>query len=162
VKRDRKIALVVAALFGLIVLTMNAPKVVSLIRGIRNHNPGNIERNNIVWQGMAADQSADPRFIVFIDAKWGIRALTRILRNYTNSGIVTIRGMISRYAPGHENPTDSYIAAVSRAVGLLPDAPVNFERDKGALVRAIIRQENGVQPYSDDTINEGIRLERNA
>jgi len=33
-------------------------------RGIRNHNPGNIEKGD-PWQGLAADQSGDPRFAVF-------------------------------------------------------------------------------------------------
>ena len=51
-------------------------------RGERNFNPGNIDKSDsTLWQGMAAVQS-DPRFVVFSDAVFGIRALAKILLNY--------------------------------------------------------------------------------
>ena len=34
-------------------------------KGLRNCNPGNIERDHTQWQGMAEDQSADDRFCIF-------------------------------------------------------------------------------------------------
>ena len=50
-------------------------------RGIRNNNPGNIDRNATKWQGMA-DKQDDPRFIVFTSPQYGIRAMARVLLTY--------------------------------------------------------------------------------
>ena len=47
-----------------------------LPRGIRNHNPGNIDKG-ADWEGLADDQSSDSRFCVFKDPVWGIRAMAR-------------------------------------------------------------------------------------
>ena len=159
-KRDTKTAL----LFGLILLggallAMNAPKIASLIRGIRNHNPGNIVRTGIKWQGMAADQSSDPRFVVFTSAEYGIRALARVLRNYIAQGYNTVQSIIARYAPASENDTKSYVNAVAQSLGVSPNQPLNFDQSKTALVNAIIRHENGINPYSADTIARGIQIE---
>ena len=66
-------------------------------RGIRNRNPGNIDRGRDRWQGMADDQSPDPRFVVFTEAEWGIRAIVRVLRSYRDRhGLETVRAIVSR------------------------------------------------------------------
>lgn len=131
-----------------------------LPRGIRNNNPGNIIRSGIRWRGMAPEQT-DPKFVVFVSPEWGIRAMARLLRSYINSGHNTIRRIITRWAPPTENPTDAYIAAVARETGLHADSPVTVE-DFPRLIAAIIRFENGEQPYSPEVIAEGIRLEQTA
>jgi hypothetical protein len=83
-------------------------------RGIRNNNPGNIDRNTTKWQGMADDQSSDPRFVVFKTPQAGIRALAKILLTYQNhDGLKTVRGIIGRWAPAVENNTSAYVAAVA-------------------------------------------------
>lgn len=132
-------------------------------RGIRNNNPGNIERTREKWVGMAADQSADDRFIVFSAPVYGIRALAKILINYQRKyGIRTIYEAVSRWAPKHENDTGAYAKAVAKAVGVDPDAVVDFDDPRiiTPLVTAIIRHENGQQPYDQDLIEDGIRMAR--
>jgi hypothetical protein len=132
----------------------------ALARGIRNNNPGNIDRHiGVQWQGMAPDQSTDGRFVVFTAPEWGIRAIARILRSYMGRGNVTIAQIISTWAPPSENNTNAYIAAVSAEVGIPANAPVSAANIP-ALIAAIIRHENGQQPYPPDVIAKGIELER--
>lgn len=117
-----------------------------LPRGIRNHNPGNVERGKDRWLGMSADQSADTRFLVFDTPEAGIRALMRILINYQERhGIKTMREAINRWAPPGENNSGAYVQHVSRLTGFDPDEPLDFlDREINvALTRAIVRHENG-------------------
>lgn len=143
-------------------------------RGIRNHNPGNLERNGTRWQGMARDQSADSRFIVFSHPAWGVRAIARTLITYQDSRrardgsrIDSVREIIERWAPAHENDTSAYANQVAKALGIGPDDQTVDVYDYAtmrALVRAIIRHENGRGPlrhggwYSDQLIAEGLAL----
>ncbi len=135
-------------------------------RGIRNHNPGNIDRGHDRWQGMAEDQSGDPRFIRFAAPEWGIRAIVRVLRSYRDRhGLRTVRGIVGRWAPPAENPTHRYIAFVCDRLGIDPDGDVDIDQPEllRTLVRAIIRKECGPGPlpegdwYGLDVIDEGIR-----
>lgn len=124
-------------------------------RGIRNHNPGNIEKG-ANWQGLATDQSQDDRFAVFASPVWGIRALTKVLLTYRDRyGIRTPADIIARWAPEFENNTEAYINAVASAAGIQPTDPVTDD-ELPAVVAAIIHHENGVNPYPDDLILEGI------
>ena len=125
-------------------------------RGIRNNNPGNI-RHGAGWQGMA-DEQPDPAFITFKTPEYGIRAIARIMLTYAKNGIVNVRGIISRWAPDNENNTEAYIASVCEALKVNPDQYIDLTVEMPALVKAIIRQENGLQPYSDETIEAGIAL----
>lgn len=137
--------------------------VVSGIRGLRNNNPGNIERTRDQWKGMSADQSADSRFVVFDAPVWGLRALARILRQYNNAGLLSVRAMINKWAPSHENDTSAYAAAVSRELGVSPDQQLVMTDDVLAdLMAAIVRHENGQQPYTPDLFTQAIQLERSA
>lgn len=134
--------------------------VYSKIRGVRNNNPGNIRKGPEKWQGLApeSDQS-DPAFWRFLAPEWGIRAIVRILRTYQARGLVTVRSIIGRWAPPTENNTDAYVAAVARQLNVSPDDRLTLTGDQLTnLVKAIIRHENGVQPYSDATIAQGIAL----
>ena len=117
-----------------------------LPRGIRNNNPGNVERGGDRWLGMSADQSADGRFIVFDTPDAGIRCLMRLLINYQERhGIRTLREAINRWAPPVENNSTAYVQHVSRLTGYDPDEPLDFlDREVNvALTRAIVRHENG-------------------
>lgn len=130
-------------------------------RGIRNHNPGNIDRNATRWQGMADDQSGDPRFIVFKAPEWGIRAIARLLLTYQNQHkLRTIRKIINRWAPPVENDTEAYVQVVAEKVGVDPDERIVIDDCAVMLplVKAIITHENGRNPYSDAKILEGLRL----
>jgi hypothetical protein len=137
-------------------------------RGVRNHNPGNIERQDgVKWQGMAADQSSDSRFVVFESAPWGIRALACTLCTYQDhrraangSRIDTVREIIQRWAPPVENHTTNYVNHVSRLIGRDPDAKIDVHDypTMRALVTAIITHENGDNPYNKATLREGLAL----
>lgn len=132
-----------------------AGRVSDVPRGIRNNNPGNIEKGD-PWQGLAEDQSADERFAVFSAPVWGIRALARTLLTYRNRyGLRTPEQIISRWAPATENDTAAYIDHVARAAGIAPTAPVT-DAELPAVVAAIIKHENGINPYPADLIAEGI------
>lgn len=132
--------------------------------GVRNHNPGNIRtrgtRNGIrgadPWRGLIAEDSAG--YGIFDTPVNGIRALVIDLRTgFTRDGEDTVREIITEWAPPTENNTAAYIAAVARELGVGPDERLSFARDIGALVRAIIRHENGQQPYSTATIDAAVR-----
>jgi hypothetical protein len=126
-------------------------------RGIRNNNPGNIRLGAADWKGMATDQT-DGAFVTFTRPEWGIRAIVRILRSYERRGLKTVRQMINRWAPPTENDTDSYVDHVAQAVGVDPDVGVDLDTVLVALVEAIVKQENGSQPYPVETIQRGIDL----
>lgn len=130
-------------------------------RGIRNNNPGNIERSGVSWKGMAADQSSDSRFVVFSSPEYGIRAMARVLKNYMAQGYDTVQEIINRWAPPIENDTGAYVRAVASHLGVDPKAPIGTAHIP-ALIEAIIQHENGQQPYSMDVIARGVELERTA
>ena len=132
----------------------------ALPRGIRNHNPGNLRRSADPWQGLAAEQT-DSEFFQFASAKWGIRALARTLIAYQDRvGLKTIKQMIGRWAPPNENDTGAYVRAVAASVGVGADDEIDVH--DYAILRpltlAIIRHENGQQPYTDAEIDAGLVL----
>lgn len=131
-------------------------------RGIRNNNPGNIRKSRDDWRGLLPSaQQTDPAFFRFESPAWGIRALTVIMRTYqVKHGLKTLRAIVNRWAPPHENDTEAYVADVAKAVGVGPDEPVDLlhgDTMRG-LVLAIIKHENGEQPYAMSVINLGLRL----
>lgn len=130
-------------------------------RGIKNNNPGNI-RWGSNWLGLKQDgKKQDPSFCVFIDPIYGIRTLAKLLQNYQKLyGLDTPRKIISRYAPPNENQTLAYIQSVAKQLEITPDSKVDLT-EVGVLIvfiKAIIRYENGIQPYSNETIQKGIAL----
>ena len=138
-------------------------------RGIRNNNPGNIRWGDD-WKGLVPQaQRTDKDFCQFYDIKWGIRALVKVLLNYRkrpgmpgvgNSGIDTVREIISRWAPPNENNTEAYIQSVAKACGVKPNDAIDLT-DKTLMlnmVKAIIQHENGIQPYTDAILLDGIGL----
>ena len=127
-----------------------------LPRGIRNKNPGNIKLGTN-WDGLADEQS-DPVFCVFKEAVWGIRALMRILLTYRfTHNRKNIDSIIKRWAPPSENDTDAYIVFVSKKIGIEPMEIIDNSIEAYLpLVKAIIQMENGMQPYDDELIVEGM------
>lgn len=129
-------------------------------RGIRNNNPGNIRRSKDPWQGLSEKQG-DEDFFTFSEAKWGIRALARLLIAYQDRlGLNTVDAIISRYAPPIENHTSAYIAAVAAKLGKAPNERIDVHDHATlkVLVTAIIQHENGMQPYTDAQIDAGLVL----
>ncbi len=137
-------------------------------RGYRNRNPGNIDHvPSNRWQGLA-DPPVEPdppggraRFARFVSHDYGIRALAMLLTTYQDRhGLNTIRGIVSRWAPGAENDTEAYIAAVARRMDRHPRQALDLHRheDLRPLVEAIIVHELGGNPYDRATIDAGLRL----
>lgn len=129
------------------------------VRGLRNNNPGNIRFNEANdWVGQVG-QDKDG-YAIFSDPKYGIRAAGKVLDAYARQGVLSIRQIITRWAPaGDNNDTEAYIKHVVQLIGR-PDyfVPVRSEGDYLDLVKAIIKHENGVNPYSDDDIKAGLSL----
>lgn len=126
-------------------------------RGIRNNNPGNIRRDGTAWQGMAVNQT-DPDFVQFVSPEYGIRAIAVILNTYmVQHGLYTISGIIGRWAPPSENDTQAYISDVSNSMGVDANQILDSS-DIPGLVSAIIKHENGIDPYSAAEINSGVAL----
>lgn len=127
-------------------------------RGIRNNNPGNIRISGDAWRGLSKAQG-DGVFFRFDDVVYGIRAMARIITNYQSRGILTVEQIISTWAPSNENDTTAYINSVYKATGWPRGwIPAKNEGDYVALIKAIIKHENGLNPYSDATIARGIEL----
>lgn len=137
-------------------------------RGIRNHNPGNIEWGD-PWQGLLPIvERSDPRFAQFTLPTFGIRALARVLIAYQDKhGIRTIEAAINRWAPPVENDTGAYAAHVAGMAGVGAKARLDFHRYEHLrpLVEGIIRHENGAGPlktpntwYTAAQVDEGLRL----
>jgi hypothetical protein len=142
----------------------------SVTRGVRNNNPGNIDYNpRNQWQGqLAPDPAIEKRFARFDTAENGIRALAKLILAYRgkdgmpgigSTGIDTVREVISRWAPGVENDTESYIKAVAAGVGAQPNQPIEIRnfRTLIALTTGIIKHENGGVPYSPEVIADGVQ-----
>ena len=93
-----------------------------LPRGIRNNNPLNIRRGKDQWQGLRAQQT-DSQFCQFETLEYGWRAAFYLLTRtyYHKYRLYTIRAIISKWAPPHENLTATYIQNVSRLTGIAPD-----------------------------------------
>ena len=139
-------------------------------RGIRNNNPGNIDYNERnPWQGLDKQKPSDGRFCRFMGPEWGIRAITKVVRNYAKrdgtpgvggKGIDTVQEIINRWAPPVENDTGAYVSQVAKVVGVSPTEPLNLDDDliMAKLVTAIIWHENGVQPYPAALILAGVKL----
>lgn len=134
-------------------------------RGIRNNNPGNLRITNIAWQGkVPVALNTDGSFEQFADSGgipghlWGIRALYKdVWGDIIKDGLDTVDKLIRSYAPPTENDTVAYINAVAKEVGKNPYMVLSAT-DMPALIKAIIRHENGIQPYPDADILKAIRM----
>ena len=129
-----------------------------LPRGIRNNNPGNIRHNKAnAWMGQS-DLQTDPDFVQFTNPQYGVRALGRILTTYSNAParLNTVRDLIGRWAPSTENNTANYIKAVSRELAVDPQQVIDVREYLPRLASAIIRHENGQQPYSPTDLQQWV------
>lgn len=133
----------------------------SLPRGIRDNDPGNIRPNkDNPWLGQI---NVDDNYCVFSFIEYGIRAIAKDLHTkIAVRGFNTIAKYIPIYAPPTENNTPGYIARVESLSGidanqiLTADAPTLFK-----LVKAQINVE--VSPHyaemiTDEMITTGVSL----
>ena len=132
-------------------------------RGIRNHNPLNLRENEHggdQWDGEAL-LNYDASFEEFKSPVWGIRAGAKTLRNYQRlHGLNTVSGIINRFAPSTENNTTSYIDHVAKKLNVSPFDSINLDNHETLkqLVNAVIKHENGINPYTEAVIDEGVKM----
>lgn len=141
-----------------LVLGSGGYAVYKLTRGVRNKNPGNIRFNvHNNWKGQKGKDDAG--FVIFSDAKYGIRAIGKTLDSYGRRGINSVRDIIYTWAPTNENDTASYVDSVVSRTGFPPDMPLSREYGNWPeLVKAIIHHENGFVPYSDAEIIQALEI----
>lgn len=111
-------------------------------RGVRNRSPGNI-RAGVGFKGeIGADADGYARFDTDHN---GIRAIGVDLLTKYRRGLVSVRAIVSVYAPSSENDTEAYIRAVCNETGVLDYALLHLYelRYLVPMVTAVIRHECG-------------------
>lgn len=134
---------------------IRAPK---LPRGLRNRNPGNIRAGSEIWEGQTGCD--EDGFCQFARDEDGVRALAKLLVGYyRRHRLDTVRGIIRRYAPSSENDTAAYVTSVARQLGVTAESKLEVDDPATlmALVRAIIRHENGAgAAYPGEVVAAGV------
>ena len=129
-------------------------------RGLKNNNPGNIKVGGEKWEGVVGN---DGPFLVFKSMDYGLRAMTKLLSTYqTKYGLNTIEQIITKFAPkSDKNPTEKYIAEVSKYMGIARTDKINLKNDKTMLdlVNAMVRMETG-RDLPDSVVKNGIAMAR--
>lgn len=117
-------------------------------RGLRNNNPCNLKSSkNTKWDGQIG---SDGKFIIFESPEYGIRACAKNLKNYQHkNGLDTLRSMVYRMGPPHENDTKKYVRNLSNIVGVSPDEKINVLKHLPEIIKGIIFLENGKMPYPE-------------
>lgn len=134
----------------------------SVARGIRNNNPGNIDYSPINnWKGqLKVDKTIESRFCRFDSPENGIRALGKLLQTYQRKhGLKTVKDIIGRWAPATENNTNAYVKSVEAFTGTKPGSEIDL-KDAAILkgmIKAIIRHENSNYEYPESVLTEGVR-----
>ena len=140
-------------LFALFVFLMFKCSSHGATLGERNNNPGNLiysKSNN--WVGQIGKEKG---FVKFKTPEHGIRAMKKILDKRTGE---TVREIVSKWAPPHENKTENYIDFVERKTGFKESKRIQTDEEKFKLIKAIVNMEIGRVPYSDKQIKDGMNL----
>lgn len=143
-------------IFGLVLLLGGGGYAVyQMTRGLRNNNPGNIvydPANN--WLGQTG---TDGHFAVFSSPVYGIRAMAKALLNYVNKDGVapTVDSIIRRWS---KTDQDVYVANVSAALGVDPRDTIDVQSSLPVMIKTMIKQEDGIDPYPDTLLMQGIQL----
>ena len=131
----------------------------ALPRGIRNNNPGNIRYiadPARAWRGQTGQDAGG--FGVYDTAANGVRALAKQLLAYEARGIRTPRAIAHTWAPPNENDSERYADVLARAVATAKDSPIDVRGSLAELASAIIKHENGIQPYSERELRAWVNL----
>ena len=92
-----------------------------MTRGERNNNPLNIRRTKSKWLGLK-EEVKDKAFCEFRTLPYGFRAAFKLFQSYyLKHKCITLRQVISRWAPESENNTKAYIDTVAKYTGINPD-----------------------------------------
>ena len=128
--------------------------------GGKLNNPGNIRyASKVKWEGQTGKGGG---FSKFANPEYGARAIFKLLKTYSEKyHLNTIRGIISKFAPPHENNTSTYIQEITDAMNRRPFGVVADMRDpkkkftpdtvldmtnsltQMALIKSIIKKEIG-------------------
>lgn len=131
-------------------------------RGLRNNNPGNLEKTGTPWKGQILP-GKDKRFCQFESMEMGCRALIKTLIAYHRvHHLTTARQIIMRWAPPNENNTIAYAKHVASNINKDIDETIPFDTDPTyylAIAKTIARHENGVDAMSisDDVWEEAFK-----
>lgn len=138
-------------------------------RGIRMNNPGNLRRTGDAWDGLVDGaarlpfQRNEQEFCVFENALYGLRAMMRQFKtNHENHNRRTVRAIISAWAPQNENDTAEYIGKVCTWTGFAAEQDIDVSQFSVslALARAIVRMENGRDPYGEEEYRDAFEIAR--
>lgn len=119
--------------------------------GIRNNNPGNLRS----WGG--AEQRGG--FAAFPTPLAGLSAMAQQLLLYAQRGVSTISGIVNKWAPASDgNNVGAYIGNLVNQTGFGADQQLNLSNPEvlEKLMKGMINQENGGQPYDDQMIRSAI------
>lgn len=120
--------------------------------GFRNHNPGNL-------RSASNSTGTNGGFATFANDDDGLSAMARQLMLYGDRGNNTLESVIHTYAPRSENDTRAYIDSVSGSTGYTAQERVNLHDTETlkSVMAAMIKHENGAQPYSDEELGNAIQ-----
>jgi hypothetical protein len=127
-------------------------------RGYRNNNPGNLRTLPAAsaWNGQIGD---DNGYAIYDTMADGVRAASKQLQKYAKGGNITIRQIISKWAPPSDNnPTDAYVDYVAKRLSVSPDAQLNIYSELPELCRAIFHYENGADGLNFQDITNWVYI----
>ena len=127
-------------------------------KGIRNNNPGNLNKTAIRWQGKLPKPNNGGRFEMFKSPEYGVRAMIKDLTTKIKRHS-TIKAIIGEYAPVFENNTQAYINSVSKAMRVSENAPLVVSKNNlKHLVISMSKHENGGNYISDELFEKAYRI----
>lgn len=117
----------------------------------RNNNPGNLRS----WPGVTVKNG----YAVFPTLLAGARASFINLNTYmTKHNLVTLRGIIGRWAPPEDdNPTSAYVAAVAKVLNVSPDQRLLYSTHAKRIMPAMWRVEAGVKFWPDSLVEDAYK-----
>lgn len=119
--------------------------------GLRNNNPG-----NLVYASQPGAMPKTGTFAQFPTQAQGLYNMGRQLELFSSRGRNTVDSIVRKWSATDQ---DAYVAHVAKALGVGPNQALDLNDPKvvEALMRAMIQQENGSMPYSDQQIAEAVR-----
>ena len=148
--------IVTATVVGVAAAGRKVYSAITLPRGMRNNNPGNIKLTNTAWRGkVPRHKNTDGVFEQFTDPVYGTRAMIKTLISYIKGDHNTIEKIIHRYAPSSENNTLAYISAISKATGIARYKKLDPTKETlKKLVQSMAHHENGRAAVSTNMFNQ--------
>lgn len=128
--------------------------------GLRLNNPGLIQKADGEVLGLAEKQPSG-ELVAFDKATQGIRSLAAaLLRLQGSAGRMLLGELLGRWASRHGEGAAGFAAEVAALADMALDQRVDVRdfRDLKPIVEALIRYQNGRQPYSSGQLTKGLLL----